>query len=242
MYKAAYCLNQISRYEEAITRYTNFVTKFPTSKYVTAAYFDMGAVYARQKDYDNARVNYELAIQNTNDEDVQSEIQTAIGRTYYDEEDYANAIVAYATLLENYPTSQFISEAKLGIADSHFKLSSWSEASVAYQRVLDEHADQSDLVPYVTFQLGETHYKFASSLKETGQADSATKTWKYRLDGIRKLIMIIQLIPSLLTLFMVQYGLSMILIEKRNSNKLQESLLIKIERILNWISWQRKFS
>ncbi|MEC7866727.1 MAG: tetratricopeptide repeat protein [Candidatus Poribacteria bacterium] len=186
MYKAAYCLNQISRYEEAITRYTNFVTKFPTSKYVTAAYFDMGAVYARQKDYDNARVNYELAIQNTNDEDVQSEIQTAIGRTYYDEEDYANAIVAYTTLLENYPTSQFISEAKLGIADSHFKLSSWSEASVAYQRVLDEHADQSDLVPYVTFQMGEAHYKFATSLKETGQADSATENLEISLGWYQK--------------------------------------------------------
>ena len=186
MYKAAYCLNQISRFEEAITRYTNFVTKFPTSKYVTAAYFDMGAIYSRQKDYDNARVNYELAIQNTNDEDVQSEIQTAIGRTYYDEEDYENAVAAYTTLLENYPTSQFISEAKLGIADSHFKLSNWSEASVAYQRVLDEHADQSDLVPYVTFQMGETHYKFATSLKDTGQADSAAENLEIALEWYQK--------------------------------------------------------
>ena len=128
-------------------------------RYVTAAYFDSGAIYARQKDYDNARVNYELAIQNTDDKNVQSEIQTAIGRTYFDEGDYSNAIDAYQVLLDEYPESVFISEAKLGIADSHFRLESWTDASTAYQRILDEHADESELTPYVTYQLGETYYK-----------------------------------------------------------------------------------
>ena len=153
MYKAAYSLNQLGRDDEAIGRYTNFITQFPESQYVTAAYFDQGAIYARQKDYDNARVNYELALQNTADRGLQSEIQSAIGRTYYDQGDYENAIVSYNTLLEQYPESDFIAEAKLGIADSHFRLAHWSEATTAYERVIIEHQEESDLLPYCSYHI-----------------------------------------------------------------------------------------
>ena len=42
MYKAAMCLNQLNRHDEAISRYTNFITQYPENKLVTAAYFDQG--------------------------------------------------------------------------------------------------------------------------------------------------------------------------------------------------------
>ena len=57
MYKAAFCLNQLNRHDEAISRYTNFITQFPDHNLVTAAYFDQGGIYTLRKDYDKARVN-----------------------------------------------------------------------------------------------------------------------------------------------------------------------------------------
>ena len=137
MYKAAFCLNQLYRLDEAISRYTNFITQFPDHNLVTAAYFDQGSIYAKQQDYDNARVNYELALQNTADRGLQSEIQSAIGQTYFDQEDYENAILAYTKLLDEYPESTFIGDAKLGIADCLFRLKRWSEAVEAYQWLLN---------------------------------------------------------------------------------------------------------
>ena len=181
MYKAAFCLNQLARDEEAIGRYSTFITRFPDSQYVTAAYFDMGTIYAKQRDYDNARVNYELALQNTEDRDLQAEIQATIGRTYYDQEDYPNAIASYNKLLDEYPESNFVAEGKLGIADSYFKLENWNEAVAAYQRVLDEHADHTDFKPYVTYQLGESHYKLASNLKDAGQTEQAIEYYETAL-------------------------------------------------------------
>ncbi|MCZ6675879.1 MAG: tetratricopeptide repeat protein [Candidatus Poribacteria bacterium] len=186
MYKASFCLNQLARDEEAIGRYTIFITQFPDSGYVTAAYFDTGAIYSKQRDYDNARVNYELALQNTNDRELQAEIQVTIGRTYYDQEDYSNAVPSYNLLLEEYPESDFISEAKLGIADSYFKMESWSEASAAYQRVLDEHPDETDFIPYVTYQMGESYYKLASTQKESGQIDQANPNFEIALTWYQK--------------------------------------------------------
>ena len=188
MYKAAYSLNQLGRDDESIGRYTNFITQFPESQYVTAAYFDQGAIYARQKDYDNARVNYELALQNTADRTLQSEIQSAIGRTYFDQGDYENAIVAYNTLLEGYPESDFIAEAKLGIADSHFRLENWSEATVAYQRVINEHEEATDFIPYCSYQIGEAYYKLGSDQVKAGDTDTGMATLELGLQWYQKTV------------------------------------------------------
>ena len=168
MYKAAYSLNQLGRDDESIGRYTNFITQFPESQYVTAAYFDQGAIYARQKDYDNARVNYELALQNTADRTLQAEIQSAIGSTYFDQGDYENAIVSYNALLEGYPESDFVAQSKLGIADSYFKLENWSEATVSYERVINEHEEETDYIPYCSYQVGEAYYKLGSDQVKAG--------------------------------------------------------------------------
>ena len=188
MYKAAYSLNQLGRDDEAIGRYTNFITQFPESQFVTAAYFDQGAIYARQKDYDNARVNYELALQNTADRTLQSEIQSAIGRTYYDQGDYENAIVAYTTLLEEYPESDFIAEAKLGIADSQFRLGRWSEASAAYERVINEHSEETDFIPYCSYQIGEAYYKLGTNERQAGEMEQAMATLELALQWYQKTI------------------------------------------------------
>ena len=188
MYKAAFSLNQLGRDDEAIGRYTNFITQFPESQYVTAAYFDQGAIYARQKDYDNARVNYELALQNTADRGLQAEIQSAIGLTYYDQGDYENAVVAYNLLLEQYPESEFIADAKIGIADSHFRLGNWSEATVAYERVINEHPDEGDFIPYCSFQIGEAYYKLGTNQRNAGETEAGMATLELALQWYQKTI------------------------------------------------------
>ena len=139
MYKAAYSLHQLGRNSAAIQRYTNFIEQFPGNPYITAAYFDQGTIYAEQKNYQNARVNYELAFQGTADRALQAKIQSAIGQTYFGQGDYENAIISYNSLLEKYPDSDFIAEARLGIADSHFRLENWEEAIVAYKQIINEY-------------------------------------------------------------------------------------------------------
>ncbi len=186
MYKAAYCLNQLDRHDDAISRYTNFIAQFPEHQLVTAAYFDMGQIYAKQKDYDNARVNYELAIQNTGDREVQSDIQSAIGQTYFDQEDYENAIVSYTKLIDEYPESTLIGDAKLGIADSQFQLKRWSDAAISYQAVIDheksemqnEEDAELSLTPYCSIQVGEAYYQLGTDQRGAGE----TEEWKANLE------------------------------------------------------------
>ncbi len=195
MYKAAFCLNQLDRHDEAISRYTNFITQFPENKLVTAAYFDQGAIYSKQKDYDNARVNYELAMQNTADRGLQSEIQTAIGQTYFDQADFENAIVAYTMLLDEYPESDYKGEAKLGIADSQFKLGRWSDAVTSYQSVIEheksetsEGSDELSFTPYCAFQVGEAYYKLGTNQRDAGQMEDGDATLTLALEWYQRTV------------------------------------------------------
>ena len=172
MYKSAYCLNQLDRHDEAISRYIKFIIKFPKSPLVTAAYFDQGGIFAKQKNYENARVNYELALQNTTDQQLQSEIQAAIGQMYFDRADYENAIAVYTALINAYPLSDFVADAKLGIADSQFQLERWNDAVSSYRAVIQHELQNGDgteyvFTPYCFFQVGEAFYKFVTSQNET---------------------------------------------------------------------------
>ena len=195
MYKAAFCLNQLDRHDEAISRYTNFITQFPDHNLVTAAYFDQGVIYAKQKDYDNARVNYELAMQNTADRGLQAEIQSAIGQTYFDQDDYENAVVEYTKLLEEYPESDFIGDARLGIADSQFKLERWIEAVESYQLVIEyeqgggegENAELN-YTPYCSFQVAEAYFQLGTNQDQAGQDEEANSTFTLALEWYQRTV------------------------------------------------------
>ena len=159
-YKAAYCQKMQENDPDAIARYTTFISEHSDSKYVTAAYFDMGAIYAKQKNYDNARQNYQLALENTDEPALKQQIWNEIGKVYFDQEDYENAITAYNTLINDYPGNPYMQEAKLGIAGSHFRLNNWDDAVNAYERVINEHPeDKMGVIPYCTYQIGEAYYQ-----------------------------------------------------------------------------------
>ncbi len=189
MYKAAYCLKQLEKYDEAIKRYSNFVIRFPDNNLITAVYFDQGAIHAKQSDYDRARANYKLALQKTMNQGLQSEIQVAIGQTYFDQADYENAIDAYTALIKVYPDSTFIAEAKLGLADSHFRLKSWNKAIAAYKDVIEyeksgiQRFESVDLnfTPYCSFQVGDAYYKLAKQQMQAGETEQGMLTLELAL-------------------------------------------------------------
>ncbi len=187
-YYAAYCLNLLGRDDMATRRYQNFLAHYPNSSYRVDAYFDLGTIYAGQQNYENARSNYALAMQHTDDQALLSEIQMAIGHTHYNQGDYKNAIVAHTSLLEKYPESDFIIEAKLGIANSHFRMRAWQEAANAYERVINEHPEATNFTPYCAYQVGEAHYGLATHHSEQDKTELAVKNFHKALEWYQKII------------------------------------------------------
>ena len=187
-YHAAYCLNLLGRDDIAIRRYENFLEHYPKSPYRVDAYFDLGTIYARQQSYENARSNYALAMQHTDDQALLSEIQMAIGHAHYNQGDYKNAIVTHTSLLEKYPESDFTIEAKLGIANSHFRMRTWQEAADAYERVINEHPEATNFTPYCAYQIGEAHYGLATDYSKQGKIGLAVENLDKALEWYQKII------------------------------------------------------
>ena len=187
-YHAAYCLSLLGRDDMAIRRYENFLEHYPQSPYWVDAYFDLGTIYARQQNYEDARSNYALAMQHTDDQALLSEIRMAIGHAYYNQGDYKNAIVTQTSLLEKYPESDFIIEAKLGIANSHFRMRTWQEAAAAYERVINEHPEAKNFIPYCAYQVGEAHYGLATDYTEQDKTELAVKNFHKVLEWYQRII------------------------------------------------------
>ncbi len=187
-YHSAYCLNLLNRDDVAINEYESFLFDFPKSPYRVDACFDLGVIYARQQDYAKARGNYALAMQQTDDQALLSEIQMVIGLTYYNQGDYKNAIITHTALLEKYPESDFIIEAKLGIANSYYRMGEWREAADAYERVINEHPEAINYIPYCAYQIGESHYELATNHSKQGKTELAVANFHKALEWYQNII------------------------------------------------------
>ena len=81
MFKVAYCLGQLGRDDEALKQYEALVTQFPESKsqYFTLSYFNQGATYSRQENYEKARENYEKSSQSTTNRNAKPRSSYVLG-------------------------------------------------------------------------------------------------------------------------------------------------------------------
>ena len=141
MYYAAYCLKVREIYDEAFGRYTEFMTKFPNSEYVTDAYFDLGEIYKIQKEYDNARSSYKSALQRAKEQNRKVKLQLAEGRNFYkigndakakgNANDanvaYEKSIRIYRKLSSVYLEDSFFTEALNFISELPRKPDDWNE-------------------------------------------------------------------------------------------------------------------
>ena len=151
-------LLRMGRNQDGLTAYQKFIADFPNSVFVPAAYFDIGTIYGKLREYDEATRNYELAIQHTDDEVTRSEIQYQIGNNYFDQEDYQSAVTAYRRLMDEYSESVHIPEARFMIAESQWWLKDYESALAGYAEVLEKDPEGTRVVES-TYKTGECHYQ-----------------------------------------------------------------------------------
>jgi len=154
-------LYRMGRNQEALTAYEKFVGEFPSSPFMTGAYFDMGSIHSKLKEYDAATQNYELAIQNAKDDITKGTIQYEIGNNYFTAEDYQMAITAYKKLMETYPNDTNIPEARYYIAESYWWLKDYQSSLQGYTEVLDKDPNGPHVVEAM-FRIGQNNYQLGN--------------------------------------------------------------------------------
>jgi len=157
-YYDAFSLVRMGRNQDALTAYQKFIADFPNSAFITAAYYDMGTIHGKLREYDAATRNYEMAIQHAQDDITRAQIQFYIGNNYFDAEDYQAAITAYQELMGSYPESVDIPQARFMIAESNWHLKDYETAIAGYTEVMEKDPE-SENIPYCMYQIGECHYQ-----------------------------------------------------------------------------------
>ncbi len=193
MYKAAYSLKSLSidsNYEilskalsdEALVRYTEFLTRFPDSKYVSDAYFDQGKIYAAQKNYEFALHRYEDALRNTDDPERRAEIQLHIGGAYQGLGSDNKAIETFEKAVnaadEAIKEKEDIENAKLSwvramyfIVGIHIQRKEWDVVRDIYNRFIEKYGEaeyekttsefgepiKTDFMIFCAYQIGKAY-------------------------------------------------------------------------------------
>ena len=152
MYYTASCLKVRGIYDEAFGRYTEFMIRFPNSKYITDAYFDLGQIYAIRKQYDNARTSYESALQRAKNQNRKVKKLLKEGRDFYKsgvdrtaegldkaaaQHEYENAIRIYRELLTAYLEDSFFIQALDSISKFPKKPKDWDDIG----KTIDEYEE-----------------------------------------------------------------------------------------------------
>ncbi len=159
MFKAAYCLAQLSRNSEALDYYSELIKKFPeNSSYVTKAYVNKGQIYAAQRDYVNARENYEAAMSATEDQGRKAEIYEIYHQTYL--------VPMRVRTLANIEEREWEQKRSEKAAEKYARLINanrlWGErqfleAAKEYEAFAAERPADTE-VPYAIYQSGRCYY------------------------------------------------------------------------------------
>jgi len=163
-YYSCLSLLRAGRNQEALTAYQKFTVDFPDNVFTIAAYFDIGAIYSRLKEYEKANENYEQAILHARDDITKGVIQFEIGNNYFSAESYQSAIKAYQKLIDQYPKSNDIQDARFLIAESLWGIKDYKNALNAYNEILKDNT-MGGYADKATYRIGEYYNQMGN--KET---------------------------------------------------------------------------
>ena len=139
---------QQDKVHDAYQLYTDLITQFPDSKYVTDAYVAKAEIHLEAEDYVNARANYEEAMYSTDDEEQKIEIYKKYQLTYL--------VPVYAD-----ETRQHSSSDELFVKARLFrKEKRWLEAAKIYEQLANSDLSAEDTVEAL-YWAGRCYHKAA---------------------------------------------------------------------------------
>ena len=148
IFNAASDLKQQGRVHDAYQRYTDLITLYPDSQYVTNVYVAKAEIHLEAEDYVNARANYEEAMYSTDDEEQKIEIYKKYQLTYL--------VPVYAD-----KTRQHSSSDELFVKARLFrKEERWLEAAEIYEELANSNLSAEDTVEAL-YWAGRCYHKAA---------------------------------------------------------------------------------
>ncbi len=128
---------EVGENEKALEIWASVVERYPRSKIRFEAHLRLADHLLEEvKDYDKARVHYEAAASEANEDDTQrAHASLNIGACFYEAGNYGKCFTLMRDVIERFPTAPEVNEAYHYIGLGHFKLGHYSRAIEALEKV-----------------------------------------------------------------------------------------------------------
>ena len=128
---------EVGENEKALEIWESVVERYPRSKIRFEAHLRLADHLLKEtKDYDKARVHFEAAASEANEDDTQrAHASLNIGACFYESGNYGKCFTLMRDVIERFPTAPEVNEAYHYIGLGHFKLGHYSRAIEALEKV-----------------------------------------------------------------------------------------------------------
>ena len=189
-------------YERTIAAAQTLIAKYPDSKFVVNAMYDIAWSYYDQGDYESSIRAFEALIRHSPTGFRADRAQFQIGECYYLQKDYEKAISYYEQLvaranvyglterdlmrmrreklagLVDETALELAAKAQMKIGDAHSKLGQLDEATEAFERVITLFSAERSFVEEGYRRLADMYY-------EKGDLERSVRTYRDAIDRVR---------------------------------------------------------
>ena len=153
----AECLFQSAQFQNAVSKYNEFIRNNSDSKYVPEAYLKLGQTCINLKKTSEAIAALKIVLDKYGESESAGEAAYWIGEASLRNDDTQNALKYYTLAYENYPKNRLRDYALYSIAWTYQKRTEYSKAAGWYGKLIAEFP-QSSLTPGAHVRIGECFY------------------------------------------------------------------------------------
>lgn len=188
---ATICQRDLKQYDRAIQHFIHVIEDYPKSPDAWQARIRLSECYAAVGKNREAIIEYESALNMTQDAKEKRRLRLNIADLYYDTNDLGQAVAEYGKVVENAPYDELSERAFLRIGGIRLLRDEFEEAIPAYQTVADKTADKTirRVARYGLTDCYERTFQYDQAvrmLEETEPDPSTPEYIKKRIESIRE--------------------------------------------------------
>jgi TolA-binding protein len=168
----AECLFHSVQFQNAVSKYNEFIRNNSASKYVPEAYLKLGQSFINLKKNSEASTAFKIVLDKYGESESAGEAAYWIGEASLRNDDTQNALKYYTLAYENFPKNRLRDYALYSVAWTYQKRTEYAKAAEWYGKLIAEFP-QSSLTPGAHVRIGECFY-YAKNYKQA--IDALTKS------------------------------------------------------------------
>jgi len=154
-FKSAVSQFEIGNYNKAVTKYTEYISKFPQGRHIIEAHFQRGESYASLKKYSQALNDYEYVVNKGQSKFYEKGLRKAGIIAYNHEEDFEKSYSFYSKWAEVASTEESKFEAQLGTLRSAYRTGRADAVYSMASKVSSNPRASQDQIGAANFYLGK---------------------------------------------------------------------------------------